>query len=212
MTMRKFQMTIAVGAALAAALLVVGTVFSHADYDSSEPGRDEIVADAPERVDVFFKQDVVKRAGAFYVRVSDETGAQVSVDDGVVDDDNRRHIYAEFSASVIPGRYIVEWMTTSDQDGEADDGAFCFYVGVEPTADQEAECAAFDDDAPPVPTDTAAEPTIPADDPAPTVVAPSDGDGDDDGSNTGLIVGIIVVIVAVAVVAIGGFVWMSRRE
>jgi methionine-rich copper-binding protein CopC len=206
--MRRFQITIAIGAAMAASLLLVATAFSHAGYDSSDPGRNEIVPEAPERVDVFFKQDVVKREGAFYVRVFDEIEAQVSDGDGVVDDDNRRHISTELPADLGPGKYIVEWMTTSDEDGEADDGAFCFYVGVEPTADQEAECAAFDEDVPPAATEPAAEPTDTADAPTPTVAAPSDGDG----SSAGLIVGIIVAVVVVAAVVIGGLVWMSRRE
>lgn len=210
--MRRFQVAIAAGLALGATLLLVATVFSHAAYDSSEPGRNQIVPEAPERVDVFFKQDVVKREGAFYVRVFGEAETQVGDGDGVVDDDNRRHIYTELPADVGLGRYIVEWMTTSDEDGEADDGAFCFYVGVEPTADQEAECAAFDEDVPPTPTERVAQPIDPADDPTPTVAAPADGDDDSDGSSTGLIVGIIVAVVVVAAVVIGGLVWMRRRE
>ncbi len=146
------------------------------------------------------------------MRVFDEAEALVSDGDGVVDDDNRRHISTELPADLAPGKYVVEWMTTSDEDGEADDGAFCFYVGVEPTADQEAECAAFDEDVPPTATERAAEPTDTADAPTPTVAAPSDSDDDDDGSSSGLIVGIIAAVAVVAAVVIGGLVWMSRRE
>ncbi len=210
--MRKLQIVVALGFALAAALLLVATVFSHAGYDSSEPGRNEIVPEAPERVDVFFTQDVVKREGAYYVRVFDETETQVSDGDGVVDDDNRRHSYTDLPANLGQGRYIVEWMTMSDEDGEADDGAFCFYIGVEPTADQEAECAAFDDEAPPAPTERVDQPTDSADDPTPTVMASSDGDDDEGGSNTGLIVAIVVAVAVIAAVVIGGLVWSSRRE
>lgn len=196
------------GVALGAALLLAATVFSHADYESSNPGRDEIVPEAPERVDVFFTQDVVKREGAFYVRVFDETGSKVSNGDGVVDDDDRKHIHTELRSGLGSGRYIVEWMTTSDVDGEVDDGAFCFYAGVEPTAEQEAECAAFEEEAPPAPT----QPTDQADDPTPTVAASSASE-DGDGSNTGLIVVIIVIVVASAAAAVvGGFVWTRRRE
>ncbi len=56
---RRLQILIAFSFALAAALLLVATAFSHAGYDSSDPGRNQIVPEAPERVDVFFKQDVV---------------------------------------------------------------------------------------------------------------------------------------------------------
>lgn len=186
---QKILRTIGVfGIAVAATLLLVATVFSHGGYERSEPGRNEVVPEAPERVDVFFTQDVVKREGAFYVRVSDETETQVSDGDGVVDDDDRTHIYTELPASPGPGRYIVEWMTTSDQDGETNDGAFCFYVGVEPTADQEAECVAFDQGVP-----------------------PQAGD-DDDGLSTWLFASTIVAIVVAAAVVIGGLAWMIRQR
>ena len=210
--MRGIRETAALGAAMVATLLLAVSVFSHADYERSEPGRNEIVPNAPERADVFFSQDVVKREGAYYVRVFDETGAQVSDGDGVVDDDDRSHAYADMPPGLGLGRYIVEWMTTSDIDGDTDDGAFCFYVGVEPTSGQEAECAVFDEEVPPTPTERANQPTDTAGQPTPTVVAPSSGDGGDGGSNTVLIVGIIAAVVVIALVVIGGLVWMGRRE
>ncbi len=195
--------------AVAVTALAVGyqTVYAHADYDSSVPARDEVVAEAPERVEVFFTQDVIKRDGAFSVRVFDDAGTQVSEGDGAVNDDDRRNINVELSATVGPGRYIVEWMSTSDIDGDTDDGAFCFYVGVEPTAEQEAECAEFEEPEPVAPTLVDDQPL----DPTPTTTAPS-GDVGDDGSNTGLSIGIVVAVIAAVVIVGGGLVWLSRRD
>ncbi len=204
---RAIQFAIAAVATACVISLAALTAFAHADYDRSFPARGDVVAEAPERVEVFFTQDVIKREGAFYVRVFDDAGTQVSEGDGAVNDDDRRNVNADLPPALGPGRYIVEWKTTSDIDGDTDDGAFCFYVGVEPTAEQEAECAEFEDQLPPTPTRVDDQPT----DPTPTVAAPSD-DSDDDGSSLGLIIGIAVAVVIAVVVAGGGFVWLGRRE
>ncbi len=195
--------------AVAVTALAVGyqTVFAHADYDGSVPARDRVVAEAPERVEVFFTQDIIKREGAFFVRVFDESGAQVSEGDGAVNDDDRSNINADLPPALGSGRYIVEWMSTSDIDGDTDDGAFCFYVGVEPRAEQEAECAEFEQDGPVAPMLVDDQPL----DPTPTTTAPSGGVGDD-GSNTGLIIGIVVAVSAAVVIVGGGIVWLSRRD
>ncbi len=204
---RVIQIVIAIVATVTVISLAAIAVFAHADYESSIPARDEVVPEAPERVDVWFTQDLVKREGLYFVRVFDEAETQVSGGDGVVDDDDRSHVFAELPPGLGTGRYIVRWMTTSDIDGDDDEGAFCFYVGVEPAADQEAECAEFADELPPTPTRVDDQPA----DPTPTVTAPVDG-SDDDGSNAGLIIGIIVAVVAAVAVVGGGLVWLSRRE
>src|SRR3990170_4300545 len=106
--------------AVVALLYGSGGVSAHADYDRSEPGRNEVVAESPERIDVWFTQEVFKREGANYVRVFDEQEVQVSEGDGIVDDDDRAHVYTTLPAALPTGRYIVRWMTTSDEDGDTD--------------------------------------------------------------------------------------------
>jgi methionine-rich copper-binding protein CopC len=201
----------AVAVLLAAALLVpADRAAAHADYESSTPAKGEVVPSAPTQVDVFFSQDVFKQAGANYVRVfGDDLSTQVSDGDGTVDDDNRRHISATLPAGLANGRYIVRWMTTSDDDGDTDDGAYCFYIGVQPTADQQAECAAFEPAEAPTSaaTTTSEQPTpVPTDDDTP-------GADDDDGTSTGVIIGIVAgVVVAVVIVGGSGFWFMRRRS
>lgn len=184
----KWQIHLAVAIVVAAVVvsLAATTVFAHSGYESSIPASDEVLPEAPERVDVWFTQDIVKRAGLYFVRVFDEAEAQVSDGDGVVGDDDRSHVFAELPPGLGPGRYIVRWMITSDIDGDADEGAFCFYVAVEPTAEQEVVCPEFEEG--------------------------SVTDSDDGDSNTNLIVGVIVAIVAVVVTVGGGVVWLGRRE
>jgi len=209
------------GLVLVAALLLPSLLmpavpaFGHADYDRSAPAHDEIVAQVPARVDVYFTQEVFRQEGSNFVRVFDESEAQVSDGDGVVDDDDRTHISAELPAGLGSGRYIVRWKTLSDGDGDEDEGAFCFYIGVQPTAEQEAECAAFGEDAGETsPTPGAVATSTPAAAGATaTQAAPADGGNNSDGGvSTALIVVAAVVGAAIVVVVVAGgaIVWFRR--
>jgi methionine-rich copper-binding protein CopC len=205
------------GIVLAAALAVPALVFAHADYDHSVPDKDEVVPESPPQIDVYFKQEVFKQEGANYVRVFDDAGTQVSEGDGVVDDDDRTHISAALQPDLPPGRYIVQWQTLSDEDGDSDDGSFCFFVAVEPSAAEAEECAALAGDEEETPEPTAdASPTEPVEATAapaasPTAEPASDADGDDDGTNTALIAGgIAAAVVVVLVVGGGAVVWLRR--
>lgn len=201
---------------LAAALLIpAGRAAAHADYERSEPGRDAVVQTSPATVDVFFTQELFRQQGANFVRVFNDQNAQVSDGDGVIDDNDRKHMAATIPATLPEGRYIVRWQSLSDADGDDDEGAFCFYVVVQPTAEQAAECAALAATEEPEATGTAgagtpsaatAEPT--AAEATPTAIAPTDDDDND--SNTGVIVGIVVAVAVVVVVA-GGVAFYLRR-
>lgn len=216
---------------LVGALVWVGVLFSpvgvfaHAAYDHSTPARDEVAQAPPVQLDVFFKQEVFKQEGRNFVRVFNDDDTQVSAGDGTVDDDDHSHIVATLPNDLPDGRYVVRWMTTSDEDGDSDEGAFCFYVRVQPTAAQQAECASFEPTpaagmtptvASETPTESPAEtptvqPTGAASTPATSPTAAPPADGDDDGSNTGLIVGGIAVGVIVGVIVIGAVaIWLRR--
>jgi methionine-rich copper-binding protein CopC len=194
-------------------LTPAGRAAAHAAYDHSTPAKDEVVPTAPSQVDVYFKQDVFKVAGQYYVRVfADDATTQVSTGDGSVDDNDRKHISAALPADLAQGRYIVKWHTVSDEDGEPDSGAFCFYVGVQATAAQQAECASFA----PTPVPTIAAATVSSSPPAtaaatavPTSASTSGGGG---SSSTGVMIGIVIgVIVALVVVGGAGLWWRSRQ-
>lgn len=198
------------------ALRVTG-VFAHAEYERSTPTKDEVLAAAPAQVDVYFSQEITRQEGANFVRVFNDQNAQVSDGDGVIDDNDRTHITATLQGGLLDGRYIVRWKSLSDADGDDDEGAFCFYVVVQPTPEQAAECAAFDEAEPTAaatsgdgetPGATEAEAT--AVEATPTAITTPDDD--DDSSNTGVIVGIIVAVAAVVVVAGGGALYMRQRQ
>ncbi|MEX2158647.1 MAG: copper resistance protein CopC [Dehalococcoidia bacterium] len=193
-------------------------IFAHSDYDTSTPGKSESVPQSPATLDMYTTQDMFKEEGADELQVLD--GAGNRVDDGttVVDDDNRRHMSVGLQPDLPPGRYTVHWKTFSDEDGERYYGAFAFYVGITPTAEQlqedqdlEAEVkeqaeataeAAEAGEATPSATASA--------EPSPTVLAPSN-DEDDGGTSGGVIVGVIGAVVVVVAVIGGGFVIYRRR-
>lgn len=196
-------------AVVLARALSPAAVSAHAAYDHSIPARDEVVAQASAQVDVFFEQDVFKQQGRNFVRVFDERSAQVSTGDGVVDDNDRKHISAALPAGLANGQYIVRWMTTSDIDGDTDEGAFCFYVGVQPTASQRAACAALEPT--PAATSTQTAPAQPAMTGAPTATPLSSKKSDGGTSTAAIVVGAVAAGTVIVLVAGAGAVWLRRR-
>jgi methionine-rich copper-binding protein CopC len=119
--------------ALVAALLPSGLALAHAHYDHSTPSIGQVLATAPQRVDIYTDSEMRRVAGGNVITVADASGN--SVDDGntVLDDNNRQHFSVGLQPNVPPGRYVVSFKTLSDVDGDADSGKFAFYVGAGPT-------------------------------------------------------------------------------
>ncbi len=149
-------------ALLLAALLTGGgqRAFAHAGYDESTPADGETVSESPERVDVFFGQEIARQGGLPTMIVVNVFG-DIVADEPVLDDTNRKHIYVDLPAALGVGRYTVIWHTLSDEDGEEAQGAFHFFVGE-------------------VPDDSASATTTPAAatvSPEPIVIDPGGGNG-----------------------------------
>lgn len=185
--MRTGWIPFAAASTIALAMATAGFVSlatAHGGYERSQPAQNESLPESPGRVDVWFTQEVLKQEGANFVRVFDEQEVQVSEGEGVVDDDDRTHVYATLPPNLPEGRYVVRWKTTSDVDLDTTSGAFCFFVGVEPSPQQESECSALDQ---------------------------SESDEDGGSAATAAIVGGVAGIVALIVVAAGVAVWLRRR-
>ncbi len=189
-----------------AAVLTTTAVFAHASYDRSTPAKDEILADSPARVDIWFKQDLKKVAGANAIEVVNEAGERADSGDLVVDDDDRRHMSIGLKPDLPPGVYSVQWSNTSDEDGEEDSGEFAFTIAaVSPTASPSPSPSPSASPPPsppasPPPATATAAPTG-----APTAV-PSE---DDSGGVSGALIAVVAAVLAVVVV--GGFVTLRRR-
>jgi methionine-rich copper-binding protein CopC len=116
-------------AGLAVLLLMPAVrVSAHADYDHSTPADGSVVATAPAKIDVFFKEDNARESGLPILVVVSDTGDAVDVG-SVLDDDDRKHISDQLNPNLPAGRYTVIWHTKSADDGEEAQGAFHFYIG-----------------------------------------------------------------------------------
>jgi len=105
-------------------------------------------------VDVYFSQEMTRSGGLPSLVVVNDVGDQVDLG-AKLDDNDRKHIYADLAPALPPGRYTVIWHTLSDEDAEEAQGAFHFYVGTGPSGASPAAPAAT---AAPVTRATAAAP------------------------------------------------------
>ncbi len=141
-------------------LLLVGTAYAHAAYLRSIPAADTVIAASPPRVEIWFKQEVLRRKGENSIVVTNAGGQVVSLGDTSVDDDDRTHILVSLQAELPPGTYTVNWKNTSLEDGHPEEGSFVFTV--DPTAS-------------PQPTDTRTAPTQQVSPTTPSTPTPING-------------------------------------
>lgn len=109
-------------------LLLVGTAYAHAAYLRSNPGAGALIAAPPERVEIWFKQELFRRKGENTITVTNADGRTVSVGDTVIDDDNRSHIWVALQPNLAPGVYSVAWKNLSFDDGHPAEGTFHFTI------------------------------------------------------------------------------------
>ena len=112
--------------ALAAASLGVGAARAHADYARSEPGAGAILSVPPAQVEIWFTQDMFRREGENWIRVTGPGGEDVHVGEAKIDDDDRRHMTVALQPDLRPGAYTVAWRTLSAEDGDDHEGSFSF--------------------------------------------------------------------------------------
>jgi methionine-rich copper-binding protein CopC len=121
--------------ALAGLLLMpVICVSAHADYDHSTPADGEVVATAPAKIDVYFKESITRANGLPLLIVLNDTGDPVdtgtfAAPSGTLDDTDRTRMSDTLQPNLPDGRYTVIWHTVSADDGAEAQGAFHFYIG-----------------------------------------------------------------------------------
>ena len=116
-------------AVLIVSLASARSVEAHAGLESSVPEAGSTVASAPLTLDLTFSEEV-SREGVT-VRVIGPAGEEVQAGTAEVDlnDPERRHVTLSLRSNLPPGRYAVEWETTSNLDSHAERGSFAFTVG-----------------------------------------------------------------------------------
>ena len=224
--MRKWLIALGAGAvALAALLALTSTASAHARIKESTPKVGEVVQTSPTQVAITFTEDIQKVSGTYDITVENAGGTSVTSGPAVIDEQDRSKLSVPLQASLPAGRYVVHYKNVSDADGDPFEGAFSFYVQVQPTAadlQADADLAKIGaeettpgadttpgagETASPAATTSAASPTAAAATPAATP-STSDSASNNTGRNIGIAIGVIAVI---AVVGLGGWVVMARR-
>jgi len=106
----------------------IATAQAHSEYDRSEPAADARIPRAPARVDVWFTQELFRRAGANTLTVHAPDGRQVDDATPVIDDSDRTHLSVGLTGPLEPGGYHVTWSSLSAIDGDTAEGFFAFTI------------------------------------------------------------------------------------
>lgn len=144
---------------LGAALLLGGVAAAHAAYERSIPGADSLIASAPERLQIWFTQELFRREGENQIQLYAPDGQAVALEAAQVDDDDRSLLWVGLPPDLLPGTYRVVWQNLSAEDGDHDSGEFRF------TLDPQAAATST-----PMPAEAVREPTL-----ATTPVVPAAG-------------------------------------
>lgn len=171
-------------------------VLAHAGYDSSVPAADEVVAQAPQRVQVWFTQDLFRREGQNGLEVYGPDNQRVDEDDAAIDDDNRKLMTVSLQSDLADGLYTVRWRTLSADDGDDAEGEFQFNILADepeaeatPTAVPTEAPTAAAENAQPSPTNTAqAESTEAQPTPTTAATAPEDPETPSDQADQGPVI------------------------
>jgi methionine-rich copper-binding protein CopC len=137
---RLLQIFLLVALPFVAAGLTSHVVRAHAGYVQSIPAADAVIAEAPERLQIWFTQELFRRQGENRIEVHAPDGQRIDLDDAAIDDDDRRLMTVSLPADLPPGQYSVRWRTLSSEDGHEGRGEFVFTVdpaAVEPAAAEE---------------------------------------------------------------------------
>ena len=108
-------------------LLLVGAE-AHSRYVRSEPGQGAVIASEPERVEIWFTQDLFRRQGENWILVYGPGGDEVQSGEAQIDDDDRRRMWIELQFPLAAGEYRVEWRNLSAEDGDDEEGEFTFIL------------------------------------------------------------------------------------
>jgi hypothetical protein len=228
---RASTLFVAAVAVMVAITFHAATASAHARPKSSTPAKGEVVSASPSRVDIYFTQAIQKIAGTYGIDVERDRGGSVAAGAAAIDESDRTHMSVALQPGLKPGRYVVRWKNVSDDDGDPAEGAFSFYVQIQPNAvdrdnDAQIELIGAEGETPPppgtVPPQTSAATTpggvatgspASATRPASTASAPTtsspDASEDDSAGTTLYVVG--AAMAAALVAGLGGW-WLIRRN
>jgi methionine-rich copper-binding protein CopC len=111
------------------ALLLLGTtgyVAAHARYVRSEPAQNAALTTPPQRVTVYFAEQLDMDGSS--LAVVDASGTTVSSGSGQRLANDPRGMWIAVRPNLGPGTYTVQWKSRSADDGDDANGSFAFSV------------------------------------------------------------------------------------
>jgi methionine-rich copper-binding protein CopC len=130
MNPRRIGLAAAVIVLLAIGAAGVQLVSAHSRPIRFDPPAGAVLNTAPERISGWFTSELRNDPNWNYLQVKNESGARV--DNGQLSLSPDRHqMSVGLNAGLGPGRYIVQWRTFDDADGEIFGDCYVFYVGQE---------------------------------------------------------------------------------
>jgi methionine-rich copper-binding protein CopC len=79
----------------------VGPAQAHASYKRSEPGDGAVVSTPPQRVDIWFAQELFRRQGENWIHVSGPDGQPAHDGEPQIDDDDRAHMWVALKPGLV---------------------------------------------------------------------------------------------------------------
>src|SRR3989304_4057956 len=117
------------------ALVALTAAFGHSEPVRFSPAPGQVLDAAPQRVDGWFSQEMRRSGTDTSIAVHPVMSGGMLDDpvsgETVIDDSDRRHMYADLAGDLMPGQYVVAWSALSDEDEHADPGCYRFFVGQE---------------------------------------------------------------------------------
>ena len=110
-------------------LFAPATAFAHAEYVSSDPASNAMLAKAPATVTIHFSENVDPSGSN--VLIYDVDGKQVSTALAQVDRSDLKTMHVNISGDSSEV-YVVYWHTVSAVEGHHDAGSFRFFVNISP--------------------------------------------------------------------------------
>ena len=118
----------AIVTALAFAGAVTAVAYAHSEPERSIPAAESRVPSAPDRVDVWFTQELFRREGANALVVEGPDGLRVDDGQSMIDSADREHLSVGLLPDLPDATYTVHWTTLSAIDGDTAEGSFTFTV------------------------------------------------------------------------------------
>lgn len=140
MRYRASRLALLIPAMVALALAGATVAGAHSEYARSVPAANARIPRAPARIDVWFTQELFRRAGANTLTVLAEDGRRMDDGQAAIDGGDRTQLSVTLLEPLGPGTYRVEWASLSAIDGDTAQGAFSFTV--DPTAPEPEPTAA----------------------------------------------------------------------